>query len=109
MTITPAAKNAMLATLNVTKVSLHTADPGADGGTAELTVTRGDVVFAAPVNGRLTLSADVTILVNDPTTITHVGYWAGNTFVLSQALSVPQVITNPSNFILQATNTYIEI
>lgn len=108
MTITTSAKNAMLATITLTHVSLHSADPGVDGTTGEIGVTRGVVAFSAPADGRIALTADVTMLVSDPVTITHVGYWNETVFVLSKAIT-SQVITEPSNFVLQATTTYIEI
>lgn len=108
MTITTTAKNAMLATLTLTHVSLHSADTGADGTTGEVTVTRGVVAFGTPTDGRITLTADVTIIVSDPVTITHIGYWNESVFILSQEIT-PELITEPSNFVLQATTTYIEI
>lgn len=106
--ITIAAKNNMLATLAITRVSLHTADPGADGTTAEIDVPRGVVAFGSPSDGRIALVSDVTMLISDPVTITHLGYWDDATFVLSQEFA-PQEIIEPSNFTLQATTTYIEI
>lgn len=106
--ITVATRNAMLNTITLTHVSLHTDEPGADGTTGEIGVTRGVVAFSAPADGRIALTADVTMLVSDPVTITHVGYWNETVFVLSKAIP-SQVITEPSNFVLQATTTYIEI
>lgn len=106
--ITTTAKNTMLATLTIDHVSLHTADPGADGTTAEIDVPRGIVAFGSPINGRISLVSDVTMLISEPVTITHIGYWHGTTFILSQSFT-PHEITEPSNFILQAATTYIEI
>lgn len=106
--ITTTAKNTMLAALTITHVSLHSADPGADGSTGEIDAERGVVAFGAPADGRISLTADVTILVGEPVNISHVGYWNEAVFVLSQAIT-PQTITEPSNFILQANTTYIEI
>lgn len=106
--ITTTAKNTMLATLAITHVSLHTTDPGVDGTAAEIDAPREVVAFGAPADGRISLTADVTILVGEPVTISHIGYWDETVFVLSQAIT-PQTITEPSNFILQATTTYIEI
>ncbi|MGL4545831.1 MAG: hypothetical protein ACRCUU_09855 [Plesiomonas sp.] len=108
MILTIAAKNHMLSTLNLTKVSLHSGDPGSDGGNNEVTTIRGKVLFAAAVGGRRVLTADVTILLAEPATVTHIAYWQDNTFVLAEGIA-PVVFTEPSNFILQATNTYIEI
>lgn len=98
----------MLATLTITHLSLHTNDPGADGSSGKIDAERGVVAFGAPANGRISLTSDVTVLVSEPVTITHVGYWNETVFVLSQVIT-PQTITEPSNFILQATTTYIEI
>lgn len=108
MNLTTTAKNAMLAALTIDHVSLHTADPGADGTTAEIDVPRGVVAFGSPTDGRIALVSDVTMSIIDPVTITHLGYWDDTTFVLSQEFT-PQEITEPSNFILQASTTYIEI
>ncbi|AVV81960.1 hypothetical protein GCM10007984_24020 [Shewanella putrefaciens] len=98
----------MLAVFTITHVSLHTDSPGADGAMGEIDAERGVVAFGAPEDGRISLTADVTILVGEPVTISHVGYWNETVFVLSQAIT-PQTITEPSNFILQANTTYIEI
>lgn len=106
--ITTTAKNTMLAALTITHVSLHTDSPGADGAMGEIDADRGVVAFGAPADGRISLTADVTILVGEPVNISHVGYWNETVFVLSQAIT-PQTITEPSNFILQANTTYIEI
>ena len=108
MTITASAKNAMLATLTLTHVSLHSADTGVDGTTGEIAVTRGVVAFGTPTDGRITLTTDVTMTISEPVTISHIGYWNESVFVLSQEIT-PRVITEPSNFVLQATSTYIEI
>lgn len=106
--ITIAAKNAMLATLSLTHVSLHTEEPGVNGVVGELATPRGAVVFSAPIGGRIYLTANVSMAITDPVIITHVGYWNGAYFVLSQPITA-QDITTPSNFVLQATTTYIEI
>lgn len=106
--ITIAAKNAMLATLSLTHVSLHTDEPGADGTVGEIDIPRGVVVFSAPIGGRIYLTDNVSMAITDPVIITHVGYWNGSAFVLSQPI-IEQDITTPSNFVLQATTTYIEI
>lgn len=106
--ITTSAKNSMLNTIILTHVSLHTDEPGVDGTVGEIDVPRGIVVFSAASGGRIYLTTNVSIPITDPVTITHVGYWNGATFVLSQPITA-QDITAPSNFVLQATTTYIEI
>lgn len=108
MTITIVAKDAMLNTLTITHVSLHADEPGVDGTVGEIDVPRGIVVFSAASGGRIYLTDNVSMSITDPVTITHVGYWNGATFVLSQPITA-QHITTPSNFVLQATTTYIEI
>lgn len=106
--ITVATRNAMLNTITLTHVSLHTDEPGVDGTMGEIDVPRGVVVFSAASGGRIYLTDNVSMPITDPVTITHVGYWNGATFVLSQPITA-QDITAPSNFVLQATTTYIEI
>lgn len=98
----------MLGALTITHVNLHSADPGADGLTGEIDVPRGVVAFGSPINGRIILVGDVSILIGEPTIITHVSYWNESVFVLSQEIA-SQVITEPSNFVLRANTTYIEI
>lgn len=108
MTLDNVAKNSMLSTLLITHFSLHTADPGVDGTAAEIDVPRGVVEFSSPTDGRISLVSDVNMLISEQVTITHIGYWNETVFVLSQAIP-QQTITEPSNFVLQANMTYIEI
>lgn len=106
--ITVATRNAMLNTITLTHVSLHTDEPGFDGTVGELDVPRGVVVFSAASGGRIYLIDNVSISITEPVIITYIGYWNGATFVMSQPITAQDIAT-PSNFVLQATTTYIEI
>jgi hypothetical protein len=95
-----AGKNAMLDHLGtlVLYMSMHDADPGASGTTAELTggapaYARKAVSFAAASGGSKALSGTVTFDVPAGRGATHVGFWSavtGGTFYGSDALSSPE-------------------
>lgn len=68
-------------------ISLHTADPGETGSTAELTdsgYARKSASFGTPVSGAGTCANDAEVLFNaiadaGPFTVTHFGIWTAAT------------------------------
>lgn len=86
MAFVTTGKNLLLAgTFNPANLdlSLHTADPGANGANE---VAGGDyarqvAAFAAPTAGAMALSNQPIFLVPAGTTLTHVGVWQDATFV----------------------------
>jgi hypothetical protein len=93
-------KNVMLDHLGtlVLYMSMHDADPGASGTTAELSggapaYARKAVTWAAASAGSKALSGTVTFDVPAARGATHIGLWSaltGGTFYGSDALSAPE-------------------
>jgi hypothetical protein len=83
MPYSTAGKNKMLAAIDVTHVSLHTANPG-DTGANEVaggTYARIAVTENTPSGGAMDLDLAGAFNVPAGTTITHVGYWSSTTFL----------------------------
>lgn len=108
MPITTAVKNAMLATLTVTKVSVHHGDPGENGTANELAVPRADCSFTTPADGKIMLVNQVTMPIPAMGIVRYIGYWNGSTFLLSKETPEMQFAA-AANFNLLATTTYIDI
>jgi hypothetical protein len=79
MGYTDTAKNTMLDALTADGVSLHTADPGANGG-SRLGSTQ-PATFGAASGGVRTLSGDVEISGTASTATPYWGMWSGSTFL----------------------------
>lgn len=102
------ARNAMLdATAAVwppDTVSLHTADPGngtsVTGGTEVVggTYSRETVTWSAASAGSKEASASVVFDVPASTTITHLGYWRGATYLGSRALDSSQAFSTAGTY-----------
>lgn len=109
--LTTAGKNLMLngLTAGAAYASLHTADPGANGG-SEVTggsYTREAVTWAAAANGTAASSAQVVFDVPASTTITHIGYWSASTsgtFYGSRALDTPQTYATAGTYTIASGN-----
>jgi hypothetical protein len=95
-----AAKNAMLDHVGTLAgyMSMHDADPGTAGTTAELSggspaYARKPVTWSAASGGSKSVSGQVTFDVPAGRGATHVGFWSaasGGTFYGSDALSAPE-------------------
>lgn len=77
------AKNTMLDSLTIDRLSLHSGDPGSDGLSNELSggspaYARQSCVFNAAASAERLLNADVTFDVPVSTTVAYVGYWDYN-------------------------------
>lgn len=82
--------------------SLHTADPG-DSGTNEVvggSYARQDVTsaFGAAAAGAVTNTGLVQFTLMPATTATHVGFWAGSTFLWGQALTASKTLNAGDTF-----------
>jgi len=78
-----AAKNTMLDSLTIDRLSLHTGDPGAAGTANEVSggspaYARQTAVYNAAGSGERLLNANVTFDVPAATTVTYVGKWDNN-------------------------------
>lgn len=79
--LTTTGKNAALAAVGITHVSLHTADPG-DSGASELSggsYARLPITWNAPAAGNLDSADQPAFDVPGGNTINHVGYWTALT------------------------------
>lgn len=87
--LTTAAKNAMLDGMGITKVSLHTADPGQDGSNEVTggTYAQKNIAFNAASGGNLDSSDTPVFDVPAGVTINHVGFWAGVVFKYSSTIT----------------------
>lgn len=92
MPYTNNAKNLMLDALRaaITQVSLHTADPGTTGASevsgGSPAYARKAIAFNAASGGSIDDSTNgIDFDVPAGTTVTHVGYWAGSTFMGSSS------------------------
>lgn len=111
--LTNAGKHAMLDgfAASATYVSLHTADPGANG-TSEVTggapaYARKALSWAAAASGSKSSSANVAFDVPGSTTITHLGYWtaaSGGTFLGSRALDANQTYATQGTYTIASGN-----
>lgn len=113
-----AAKNAMLDHLGtlVGYLSLHTADPGTNGLTAENSggspaYARKAVTWAGSSGGAMAMSGTVTFDVPAGGGATHVGLWSaatGGTFYGSDALDAPQAsYTSQGTYTVDTANLTI--
>lgn len=90
--------------------SLHTSDPGSAvtvAATGELTggspaYARKAVVWSAASAGSKTTSAAVTFDVPGGSTVSHIGYFRGTTFLGSRALGVTESFTGQGTYTLAA-------
>ncbi len=102
MPFVTATLNAMLDALSPDTVSLHTGDPGSDGSANEVAggtppYARKAIAFAAAAGGSRDSTNQPIFDVPPSTTLTHVGFWAGATFLGFKAL------TQSETFNLQGT------
>lgn len=77
------AKNALLGGLSITRLSLHTGNPGATGVDNEYTGTgyaRATVSFATAADGERKLNAHAIFQGDPDDEVSWVGYWVGTSF-----------------------------
>jgi len=78
------AKNALLGGLSITRLSLHTGNPGATGADNEYSggggYARATVTFAAAADGERKLNAHAIFSGTPEDTVSWVGYWVGSSF-----------------------------
>ena len=107
--ITEAVVHTALATVTITQASLHTGNPGTDGTANELATAgyaRQNASFNAAASRQRTLGADVSFVTVPGSTITHVAYWNGSTFIMST--DIPPITTTANGLIiLDAATTFI--
>lgn len=93
----------------VTHVSLHTAEPDANGSSEVTggTYARKAISWAAASAGTSASSAEVVFDVPTGTTITHLGYWSASTagtFYGSRALDTSQTFSSAGTYTLATGN-----
>lgn len=82
----------MLDALDITQVSLHSADPGTAGTANELSggtpaYARQNITHAAAANGNRDSTAVIPFDIPPGGAVAYVGYWAGANFRGSQQLA----------------------
>lgn len=111
-----AAKNTMLNSLTVDRLSLHSGDPGVDGLSNELSggspaYARKSCVFNAAASGERLLNANVTFDV-PASTVAYVGFWDynGGSMVFHGSDPVTnEVFAAQGQYIVTATTTKLAI
>ena len=106
-----AGLNAQVSGLTAVAVfaSLHTADPGSNGG-SEVTggsYTRESISWGAASGGTATSNANIVFDVPGSRTITHLGYWSaasGGTFYGSRALDTSQTYATAGTYTIASGN-----
>lgn len=80
----------------VTQFSLHTNDPGSNGTANEISggaYERRPVAYGTTSNGTASITGNVVFQGPAGTpTVTHLGFWAGSTFLGWSLLSAPKTI-----------------
>lgn len=111
-----AAKNTMLDSLTVDRLSLHSGDPGVDGLSNELSggspaYARQSCVFNAAASGERLLNANVTFDV-PASTVAYVGFWDynGGSMVFHGSDPVTnEVFAAQGQYIVTATTSKLDI
>ncbi|QYX65476.1 hypothetical protein K2227_03835 [Shewanella putrefaciens] len=80
------AKSLMLNSIDINKVSVHEGDPGLDGVSNELLVTRQTCSFSPATTGSRVLDNDVVFTIPAGKTVTYIGYWDDGQFLISQSI-----------------------
>jgi len=110
MGATTAVKNAMLDAVTVTKLSLHSGDPGSAGTSNEISggspaYARKDVTLGAASAGRRSVASPPTFDVPGGVTVTHWALWNGTTFVWSGTLKDEEGVATSEFWTNQGTAT----
>lgn len=111
--MTTALKNALLDAYlrgvayslgTITKVSVHTADPGTTGANEVVggSYARQNVAFAAAASGAGASNVAATFAGMPAVTVTHIGLWAGTTFLQGGALAASKTLNNGDTFQLSS-------
>lgn len=111
-----AAKNTMLDSLTVDRLSLHSGDPGSDGLSNELSggspaYARQSCTFNAASGGERLLSANVTFDV-PASTVAYVGFWDynGGSMVFHGSDQVTsEVFSAQGQYVVTGTTTKLAI
>lgn len=110
------AKNTMLDSLTVDRLSLHSADPGASGTANELTggtpaYARQTCLYDAAASGERALNADVTFDV-PASTVAYVGKWNynGGTMIFQGADAVTsETFASQGEYIVSGTTSKLAV
>jgi len=104
-----AALNDMLDNAAIDTVSLHTGNPGTSGASNEVASASGyarqSATFPSASGGTLTMSNAPSFSV-PATTVAYVGFWAGSTFIGSDAVT-SEVFGAPGSYTLTAATLSI--
>lgn len=103
--LTTSAKNDAANAIDLSRVSLHSADPGQNGANeiSGGTYARKTATYGAAANGARTLSASVLLDVPAGITVSHVCIWnaAGTSVKDVLALGTPETFSNAGVFELK--------
>ncbi len=105
MSTTTNFKNLLLAASDINTLSLHTADPGGSGTSAEVTgggYVRQSCTFAAPAAGVRALSAEVAFTLPALQPVAFLGFWAGSTFRGSRAITGDSAANSAGQYLIAA-------
>lgn len=109
MPFAESAKNAMLDSLVIDRIRLHSGDPGADGLSNALGAGLSPATFNAAAAGSRALDADVDVTgLSAGQSVTHFSVWtnAGTVFRGSGAIGSGDVVANASGeYSLEAGTT----
>ena len=110
--LTAAVKNTMMDTIQVTHLSLHSANPSDLGTDYELTSTpysRQTATLAASIDGTRNLTGEVLFNVDTGDEVSHIGYWDNTTFVGWVELPFTDVATEPKELSLKPENNGLSV
>lgn len=108
--ITDTVKNAMLDSMTITAIALHSDDPLLTGAN-ELSSTnysRQAGSFSAASAGSRQLSADTIFSLSAGDEVKWVSYWDGSTFLLAQSVNTAS-FSDTGNYTLLANQTVISL
>lgn len=109
---TTAAKDAMVNTLTITHVSLHSANPSNNGSQYELTspmYARQPASLAATNNGVRLLNEDVIFSVTAGDQVSHIGYWNNTTFVSWVELPFVDTAAEDKDIVLKTSKNGLSV
>lgn len=112
MPFATAAKNTMLDSITVDKLSLHSGDPGAAGANNEISggsYARVAATFDAASGGERALNSDVSFVCTALTAVSYVGFWDNTTFRGSAALTGDAAFNASGQYTVKATTTKLDL
>lgn len=107
-TLTTPTRNALLDSLNIKTIKLHSADPTESGTAAVISGAQKDITVGAASGGAIqstgTVDIDVTVT-STPVTVSHYSLWDGSSSpkcVATGSLSAAQTYTASGKYIVNS-------